>query len=335
MFRSHHFRIVCIAMLVIASAFAGLASAEDLYDCNDIAPSAGPVPAALVAQCGSGLQASPTARLTTDSFVGVETQTANFYRGTNDTPDVMAPIGAVANIASFPGAGDFDTTAENFYYANNAGEFYQVPVATGVPALVNTFANPSGTTSSGMAWDDVQGLFYLVTTNLTTSILSTLDTSGNITTVGPLSHLCVIALGINNAGDLYGYDICTDELISIDPAGPSSSSIGPLGFDANFGQGMDFDPSDDTCYLYAFNGTSFAAELRTCDTGTGATNLVGVLGATSPGGLLQVSAGGVEVPIAPPVPTVEIPTLQPFGVGLLAVGLAFATVFVLRRRRAN
>src|SRR5690606_7643910 len=57
-----------------------------------------------------------------------------------------------------------------------------------------------------------------------------------------------------------------------------STVLGPLGFDANFVQGMDFDNEDGTLYLYAFNNATFVAELRTMNLSTGATTLIGTLG---------------------------------------------------------
>ena len=56
---------------------------------------------------------------------------------------------------------------------------------------------------------------------------------------------------------------------------------------------MDFDPVTGTLYLSAFNNSTFQAELRTGNTTTGNTTLVGVLGSTTPGGLVQVGWVGL------------------------------------------
>jgi hypothetical protein len=47
-------------------------------------------------------------------------------------------------------------------------------------------------------------------------------------------------------------------------------------------------------YLSAFNNGTFQSEWRSVDTGTGNTTLVGVLGASTPGGLLQLGWSAVE-----------------------------------------
>ena len=55
--------------------------------------------------------------------------------------------------------------------------------------------------------------------------------------------------------------------------------IGPTGYNANLAQGMDFDPETGILYLAAYNNDTGSAELRTVDLSTGATTLVGPIGA--------------------------------------------------------
>ncbi len=84
-------------------------------------------------------------------------------------------------------------------------------------------------------------------------------------------------------------------LVSIDKSTGAGTVIGSIGFDANFGQGMGWDAATDTLYMAAFNGGAFQAELRAVDRTTGNTTLIGVLGATTPGGLTQVPWLGFEL----------------------------------------
>jgi hypothetical protein len=88
----------------------------------------------------------------------------------------------------------------------------------------------------------------------------------------------MIAISTDCNGNMYGYDIVTDSFYSIDKTTAAATLIGPLGFDANFAQDMDFDPTDGTCYLGAFNNGTFTGELRTVNLTTGATTLVGTTG---------------------------------------------------------
>ena len=100
---------------------------------------------------------------------------------------------------------------------------------------------------------------------------------------------------------MFGYGETSDVLLAIDKKTAAGTIIGPLGFNARFGQAMDFDHTDDTCYLFAFNGDSLEGELRTCNITTGAATLVGLIGSTTnPGEFNQWLAGSVRTPDGDP-----------------------------------
>src|SRR5205814_6399064 len=108
---------------------------------------------------------------------------------------------------------------------------------------------------------------------------------GTSAVVGAVTNSsCLVTLAADNAGNLYGIDITSDSLIAINKVTGAGTVVGPLGFDANFGQSMDCDPSSGTCYIFAFNNTAGNSELRSVNLVTGATTLVGGIGTTSPGG---------------------------------------------------
>lgn len=121
-----------------------------------------------------------------------------------------------------------------------------------------------------------------------------LDT-GAATRIGAVTNSSggVIACAFDNSGQMYAIDITDETLLRIDKTTGAGTVVGPLDFDANFGQGMDFNEVDNTCYLFAFNNTTFQAELRTCNTTDGSTTLIGVLGSVSPGGLTQITGAGI------------------------------------------
>jgi hypothetical protein len=89
---------------------------------------------------------------------------------------------------------------------------------------------------------------------------------------------------------MYGVDIIGDQLVSIDSSTGAITPSGSLGFDANFAQGADFDEDADVLYLAAYNNGIAAAELRIADTSTGATTLVGSIGA---GAGVELDAFGI------------------------------------------
>lgn len=168
--------------------------------------------------------------------------------------------------------------------------------------LITTVANDIGIADSfndegftGLASDRVTGIMYASSNDLTGSSLYTIDLDrGTATRIGPVTNSPgLIAIAINNQGQMFGVDILLNSLIKINKNTGAGTIVGSLGFNANFGQGMDFDESDNTCYLFAFNNNTFQAELRTCNTRTGLTQFVGVLGATVPGGIRQVTGAGI------------------------------------------
>jgi hypothetical protein len=82
-------------------------------------------------------------------------------------------------------------------------------------------------------------------------------------------------------------------LLSINKHTGAGTVVGSIGCNSNFAQGMDFNEVDNTCYMFAFNNDTFRGELRTCNTNDGSTILIGPLGSTTPGGLVQISGAGI------------------------------------------
>jgi hypothetical protein len=123
--------------------------------------------------------------------------------------------------------------------------------------------------------------------------------TGNATLVGPVTGTPgLIAIAIDGSGNLFGFDLVTDSFVQIDKATGAASNVVPLPFDANFGQGMGYDPSTGLLYILGFNNGTFQGELWTADTTNPAApifNFVGVLGSAVPGGLNQLSWGGTEI----------------------------------------
>ncbi len=177
-----------------------------------------------------------------------------------------------------------------------------------LPATLGTFEPSTCATTSigassnistgmnGMAWDaTTETMFAVNDTELFTVDLAT----GASTLIGTITNETVtLAIGFNEDGHLFGYGN-SDVLLAIDKKTAVGTVIGPLGFDANFEQAMDFDHSDGTCYIFAFNMTTLQGELRTCNTATGATTLIGAIGSTTnPGEFNLWSSGSIRTPDA-------------------------------------
>ena len=183
---------------------------------------------------------------------------------------VVTPINN-SPAAGFENAGSIDpndsTTA---YVLDNLGDAYSVDIATGVYTALGNIPGDW----LGAEFDPTSGIYYALAADLN---LYTVDFGGlSASLVGPTGAAGFpIALAIDAAGVAYTYDVVDDNMYTVDLGTGAITLLGNIGFDANFGQGMGYDPGTDTVYLTAFNsGGPFDSELRILDTGTGNTTLV-------------------------------------------------------------
>jgi PKD repeat protein len=194
--------------------------------------------------------------------------------------------------------GNFDTLYVLDYYTN---QLKTVDTTTGVITTIGA-SIPFGSESwSGMT-GSVGGVMYASSTNISRSTLYTLDLdTGAATVVGQITGAdCVIDLAITPGEEIYVVDICQDALYSVNPETGAGTYIGPIGFDANFAQGMDYEEESGTLYLAAYNSMA-GGELRIADVNTGNTVLVGAF----PGGA-EVTAFGFATGGASDVPWLSV-----------------------------
>lgn len=174
---------------------------------------------------------------------------------------------------------DFSTEYGVDYFDGN---LYAVSTLDGSATLIGS----TGLTSccillaSGMRWDRTTGTTYLVISdyNSRTSTLYTIDLSNASTTlVGPVTGALIRDIAIDGSGLMYGVDSDADTLVAIDKTTGAAQTIGSLGIDAVFGQGLDFDASTGVLYLSSadINATT---TIYTVDPATGATTPVGQSG---------------------------------------------------------
>ncbi|MDZ7742107.1 MAG: carboxypeptidase regulatory-like domain-containing protein [Bacteroidota bacterium] len=216
----------------------------------------------------------------------------NFYSMdmTTYTPTLIGST--AADLAS----GDFPSGSESMMYG--AGDWganlYTIDVATGSATLVGGFSGaPAGMDVSGIATDKSTGTIYVSGTDVSQSFIGILDeTTGAITQIG--SNITAIPglidIAIDGTGQMYGWGIVNDESYLIDKATGDVTLLGSLGFDANYGQGGNWDPVDDIIYLTAYNLAS-GPELRTLDRTTGGTSLIQAL-STGQTAMFGVPGGG-------------------------------------------
>jgi hypothetical protein len=237
---------------------------------------------------GKGVPAVAVELPSGNTAYAVEASNSYFTAFDLDVPEVLPNISSFSS-ADFPGAGTYANGS--VYVLDVANNLYQLDPDTGaVLSTITVNAPPGGETYTGLAVDPTSGEVFAASCNITTSSLFSIDLdSGVATRIGEITNApCAIDLAIDGSGQAYTYDIVNDMFLAVDLATGAGTVIGSIGFDANFGQGMGWDPQSDQIYLAAFNGATFQAELRVADTSTGNTVLIGVLGATTPGGTTQL-----------------------------------------------
>ncbi len=190
-------------------------------------------------------------------------------------------------------AGDFNEN--NVYYAidYDAATLNTVDLTTGTLTLVGTSLaftdlafDYTTNTMYAINYDDVALTNDLYTLNLTT---------GASTLIGSSAGGLIISMACDGNGDLYGFEIELDEIVSINKTTGVRTSIGAVGFDGNYAQSMAWDQASDIIYMSAYNLTANQGELRVVDKVTGATTLV----AAFPGGA-EVCALGFMGSVEPP-----------------------------------
>jgi len=165
--------------------------------------------------------------------------------------------------------GDFSKQYGVDYFA---GDLYAISTLDGSSSVIGNTGLVSCcmVIPGGMRWDATSGTTYLVIDNFTTqtSALYTIDLATAATTlVGPLTGV-IRDITFDRSGLMYGIDSANDVLVAIDKSNADTQVIGSLGFDAVFGQGLDFDLETGVLYLASADETTKTMYVVDPQTGT-------------------------------------------------------------------
>lgn len=175
-------------------------------------------------------------------------------------------------------------------YGNNA--LVKTDTTTGTITQIATITGANSIT--GIAWDFTTNTMYALnyvsgaskvgTLNLTTGVFTGL--TGTFPTGLPIDLAC------SNNGTLYAHVITSpttpSQIYSVNKTtGVFTALPQNTGFNANYAQGMTWDHSVDSGYLFAYNYSVGAGELRKINIATGNTTLISTIG---------VEADGAAVP---------------------------------------
>lgn len=282
---------IALAPPRVAAGNASIPRSSGVFARGDHPVSIGPVPTTRDPR--RPVDRVPALAAVTGRFgFATETQNRSATRLDLEAPETLDFLGhAPENIW----AGDFGIGDNAFAYAvDELNRFMTIDTLTGTQTMLGTLTPFANEVWSGMALDPTTGTMYLTSTNTAQSSLYVLDVDGPAATrVGAIGYPAVVALAVDGNGDMFALDVTADELVAVDKATGAGTKIGSLGFDSNFGQGMAFDPVSDRLYISAFDNFRFQSELRVADRTTGATTVVGLLGAIEPGGLVQLGWLGI------------------------------------------
>ena len=152
---------------------------------------------------------------------------------------------------------------------NGSGVLWEVDPDDGTMTSIGG----GGIPLNGLAWDPMNNQMYgasdteLYCVDYETGIIDLIGNFGD----GP-SYM--IGIAFDKYGILYGWDIGTDNLWSIDQYTGFACNVGPLGIDINYAQDGDVDLYYDVLYLTAY---TTKGQLYECDKETGKCKLIGDL----------------------------------------------------------
>ncbi len=181
------------------------------------------------------------------------------------------------------------------YYAVTQGtnKLIKADTATGAQQLIGIATAPAGFDWSGLAWDPVTKNLYGLASASSGSSLCIIDPfTAAVTAVAPVPVGLTEWIAINNNG--YVYSMSDNNYVySINKVtGAATPLPNGVGADVAYEQDADFDPVTNNLYLTTIvQYQTFVSDLRTVDTSTGISTVIGSLG-----GLSEIDATGIAGP---------------------------------------
>lgn len=229
---------------------------------------------------------------------GMDWQGNSFVKFSLTNPlqlDTIA-LNMVSNAAyaaeNFFTGGDF--TPYGYYAITQiSNQLIRVDTANGAQQLMGMAPAPAGYLWSGMAWDPSTKNLYALATAASGSILFIIDPfTAALTRVAPVPVVLTEWVAVSNGGNMYvmsdnNYVYKVDKTTGAAIALPNN-----VGANVIYQQDADFDPVTDSLYLSTIiQSQNFVGDLRTVNTTTGISAIIGTLG-----GLSQIDATAIAGP---------------------------------------
>ncbi len=254
-----------------------------LGDSTGASALADPAAGQFAAAGGFGLQGGPTVPaysttgFTADGYVTMDAL----------VPGALTILNAAQPTNFFAGAFIDNDFSQQFVLATGGGAspadtFGSIDTTSGAFTALGTVTGAVTGTWTSMKWDHSTETLYAMNVpgagnnNLYTIDPATLQATlvGTVSGPGVDPGALVISIAITTDGLMYGIDLVADVLLAVDKQTANASVIGPLGFNANFAQDMDFDHSDGTLYWAGYFGGG-NSQMLTIDIATGAATSIG------------------------------------------------------------
>lgn len=204
------------------------------------------------------------------------TENVNVNYSVIDPDDVsMVELIAPSPLAEFEGAGATVPGTKDAIVVDNNNNVYGVS-PDGSYISLGQLMPTAGQSFTGLEFTSDGRLFGIASDGTGTTTLYEIDgLSLALTTIGETGLVVGISLGRDSNNELYALDIDTNMVHRINKTTGAGTVLGPVGFNASFGQGMGFDPVSEMLVCTCFNNTIVDSELRTINTTTGASTLIG------------------------------------------------------------
>ncbi|MFH0734294.1 MAG: choice-of-anchor J domain-containing protein [bacterium] len=180
------------------------------------------------------------------------------------------------------------------YY--DTGQLVKWDTSTGALTNLGVLTLPTGTNWIALTFDPVSEKMYGVAADDYDSYLNEINyqtlTYTPITTFSSTTIICIAA---NGDGNIYGVELNNDVFGKYNLATGIFTVIGPLGFNANYAQSMEFDYTTGKLYYASYDYDLSAGLLRIIDISTGSSLVLGTFEG-------DAEIDGLFVPNSRPIP---------------------------------
>jgi len=247
---------------------------------------------------GNPVAANGAPWLPDERAYGMDWQTNSFVKFSLNNPLKLDTIAqnmvsdADFNAGNFFAGGDFTPYG---YYAiiQGTNQLMKIDTATGAQQLIGTAPAAPGYTWAGLAWDPATKNLYGLASNASGSSLCIVDPfTAAVSLVGFFPVGLTEWIAVSNNGNMYAmsdnnYIYSVDKKTAVATPLPS-----PVGANVIYQQDADFDPVTDKLYLTTIIlSQNYVGDLRTVNTTTGISSVIGALG-----GLSEIDATGIAGP---------------------------------------